>query len=135
VLAVTVELEPEMDLDQMAQHADPAFLGDYLAGLPRPEQTHDGAPRRVREDDFNGHRIVITTTYEITVDHKPLNVHIGLANDGSAHCHGLPAYQFLSVVDLVRTLIEYFPEDFPPAGAASGHQEHGAHGGHRPQGM
>src|SRR5215211_5245621 len=99
---------------ELGKSADQVALARYLASLPRPEPPHMHGPiRSVRTDEHAGHRIVITTTYEITVDDEPLRVHIGLSNDGSAHCHGLPAYQFLSVVDLVRTLIDSFPEDFP----------------------
>jgi hypothetical protein len=114
-----------MDLHQLAA-SNPADLGRFLAGLPRADPSHHGPPRSVREDDFEGHHIVITTTYEITVDSKPLAVHIGLSNDGSAHCHGLPAYQFVSVVDLVRSLITYFPEEFTPGGDDDSHH-HGDH--------
>jgi hypothetical protein len=120
-----------MDPHQLAATSNPADLGRFLAGLPRRDHVHHGPARSVREDDFDGHHIVITTTYEITVDDNPLAVHIGLSNDGSAHCHGLPAYQFMSVVDLVRTLIAYFPEEFTPAGAHPHHHgDHGEHGEH-----
>lgn len=81
---------------------------------------HEDPLRSIREDDFRGHHIVIATTNEITVDGRPLSVHIGLSNDGSAHSHGLPAYQFASVVDMVRALIDYFPDDFSSAGDPDG---------------
>ncbi len=123
--------------------AQPAFLATYLAGLPRPEHGHPGSVRSVREADVEGHHIVIATSYEITVDGRPLDVHIGLSNDGSAHCHGLPAYQLPSLVDLVRVLVHTFPDEFPPpttghaddAGQASDpdpgtHSHHDPNGGH-----
>lgn len=100
----------------MAESSDPAFLGDYLAKLPRQHHEHPGPARSVREDHFEGHHIVVTTTYEITVDGRPLHVPIGLSNDGTADSHGLPNYQFTSVIDLVRALITYFPDEFPPGG-------------------
>lgn len=110
-----------MNPDEIARLADPNFLGDYLASLPQPEHMHMHGPIvSVREDSYNGHQIVIKTTYEITVDGEPLTAHVELSNDGSAHCHGLPAYRFLSVVDMVRALIDNFPDDFPT-------DEHGGH--------
>ncbi|CAJ59207.1 MULTISPECIES: hypothetical protein [Frankia] len=113
-----------------ADPIQPAFLATYLAGLPQPEHDHTGPARSVREDDFDGHHVVVTTTYEITVDGRPLDVHIGLSNDGSAHCHGLPAYQLPSLVDLVRVLIRTFPEEFSPQPSpAEGHEGHD-HEGH-----
>jgi hypothetical protein len=112
----------------------PAFLATYLADLPRPEHEHPGPARSVREADFDGHHIVITTSYEIIVDGRPLDVHIGLSNDGSAHCHGLPAYQLPSLVDLVRVLIRTFPDEFtpqgPPADGGDAGREHEGHEGH-----
>jgi len=121
--------------EEMAKLADPDFLANYLAGLPQPGPGHGGHPAvSVREDSYKGHRIVIKTTYEMTVDGKPLPIHVSLSNDGSAHVHGLPNYQFLSVVDLVRALIEFFPNEFPaegpPADEYGGHGEPGGHGTH-----
>ncbi|WP_261553954.1 hypothetical protein [Frankia tisae] len=118
-----------------AEPAKPAFLATYLAGLPQPEHDHAGPARNVRVDDFDGHHVVITTTYEISVDGRPLDVHIGLSKDGSAHCHGLPAYQLPSLVDLVRVLIRTFPDEFspqtPPADGSENHEGHeGGHGSH-----
>ena len=121
-----------MNSKTMAENADPAFLGNYLAALPRPQHVHSGPSSSVREDDYRGHHVVITTTYEITVDGAPIDVHIGLSNDGTAHCHGLPAYQFASLVDVVRALIEYFPDEFP-AGEPTDDRPHGEkpeHPGH-----
>lgn len=46
----------------------------------------------------------------------------------ASHCHGLPTYQFVSVVDMVRVLIENFPDDFPGGGPST--DDHGDHGGH-----
>lgn len=121
-----------MDPQAMAESSDPAFLGNYLAGLPRPEHPGHGPARSVREDYFEGHHIVITTTYEITVDGRTLPVHVGLSNDGTAHTHGLPAYQFISAVDMVRTLIRQFPDDFPSGGTpGGGHGDPDPHGDHQ----
>ncbi|KJE22306.1 hypothetical protein FF36_03375 [Frankia torreyi] len=115
----------------IADPTQPAFLATYLAGLPQPDHDHAGPARSVREDDFDGHHVVITTTYEITVDGQPLNVHIGLSNDGSAHCHGLPAYQLPSLVDLVRVLIRTFPDEFSPHPTpGDGHDGDGHDGQH-----
>jgi hypothetical protein len=112
----------------MAENSDPAFLGNYLAGLPRPPHPHTGPVTVVREDDYRGHHVVITTTYEITVDGAPLPVHIGISNDGMAHAHGLPTYEFASLVDVIRALIEFFPDEFPPSGEPPPAPAH--HGGH-----
>ncbi len=127
-----------MDQHAFTTAAEPATLAGYLAGLPSPPHMHEGPARSVREDEYEGHRIVITTTYAITVDGSPLTAHLGVSNDGEVHCHALPAYQFLSAVDTVRALIDNYPDDFPPPGPGGppvapmgGHQ---GHGGHHPGG-
>jgi hypothetical protein len=115
-----------MDPKQLTAGAGPQSLGAYLAGLPRPTHHHGGPLVTVREDDHAGHHVVIRTTYEITVDGKTLAVPLVLTNAGVLHCHALPNYQFKSAIDLVRSLIDQFPDDFPPAGGSAG--EGGGHG-------
>lgn len=118
-----------MDPRTLPPAADPAALGGYLAGLPAAPH-HHGPTVSVREADHAGRRIVIRTTYEVTVDGAPLAVPLVLTNDGVLHCHALPNYQFQSAVDLIKGLIDEFPEDFPPAGGGGHGGGHGhAHGG------
>ena len=68
----------------------------------------------VREDDYQGHHIVVKTTYEMRVDSKPVTGHIDVSNSGQVAYHGLPNMSFDSAVDLVKKLIDEFPEDFKP---------------------
>ncbi|MFI6582981.1 hypothetical protein [Embleya sp. NPDC050493] len=126
-----------MDDQDMAAAAEPAALARYIADLPMPELMH-GSMDSVREEEFDGHRIVVKTTYEITVDDRSVAAHLMVSNNGEVHCHALPAYQFLSAVDTVKALIQYFPDEFPPAGGGhggpvtgpGGHAGHGGHDGH-----
>jgi acetamidase/formamidase len=105
------------------------------AYLPRvkdsepPAGTHPqhGPKETVREATYQGHRIVIRTTYEIEVDGEPVSGHLGVANDGRVHYHPVPNLSFPSAVDLVKTLIDTFPDDFE-GGDGHGHGGHG--GGH-----
>jgi len=73
---------------------------------------HKGGQEIVREDDYKGHHVVIRTTYNITVDGKEVTGHVMLTNAGQVQYHGLPNYSFDSAVELVRALIDNFPEDF-----------------------
>ncbi|WP_439674059.1 hypothetical protein [Embleya sp. MST-111070] len=111
--------------------AEPAVLAQYIADLPVPDLM-PGSMESVREDEFEGHRIVVTTTYEITVDDRPVTAHLMVSNNGEVHCHALPAYQFLSAVDTVKALIQYFPDEFPPGGGGAPEGEEG-HEGHEGQ--
>lgn len=69
----------------------------------------------IREADYNGHHIVIRTTYQIAVDGKPVTGHMGVGNDGRVHYHPVPNMSFASAVDLVKQLIDVFPDDFAAA--------------------
>ena len=75
-----------------------------------------------REATYHGHHIVIRTTYRIEVDGMPIEGHLGVTNDGQVHYHAVPNLSFASAVDLVKQLIDTFPEDFE---AATDHHTHG----------
>src|SRR5215216_2510951 len=53
----------------------------------------------------------------------PLEGHLGVANDGQVHYHAIPNLRFVSTVDLVKQLIEAFPEDFQPRSGGHAHRE------------
>jgi hypothetical protein len=72
-----------------------------------------GALESVREVEYNGHKIVIRTSYEIKVDGKSLSGHMFVGNSGRVYSHAMPAYSFPSTVDLVKNLIDTFPASFP----------------------
>ena len=67
----------------------------------------------VRDAEYKGHRIVVRTTYEITVDGRPFVVHLTVDNAGRVHYHGLPTRDFASVVGLVQKAIDVFPCRLP----------------------
>ena len=66
----------------------------------------------VREADYQGHRIVVRTRYEIEVDGRAVTGHMGVTNDGHVHYHPVPNMSFASAIDLVKRLIDVFPDDF-----------------------
>jgi hypothetical protein len=90
-----------------------------LAGM-----AHHGPAVSVREANHNGHHILIRTTYEISVDRRPVMGEFLVTDEGQVQCHALPNYTFLSAVDLVKSLIDLFPEDFERP-AKGGHSMHG----------
>lgn len=99
--------EPEAIVERVTEHG---------ARLPRQDQGHDhghGSPMEsTREATFHGHHIVIRTTYRLEVDGKPIQGHMGVTDDGQVHYHAVPNLSFASAVDLVKQLIDTFPEDF-----------------------
>lgn len=81
---------------------------------------HEGGQEIVREEDYKGHHIVVSTTYKITVDDTEVTGHIMLTNDGQVQYHGLPNHSFDSTIDLVKALVDNFPEDFEQKAKDSG---------------
>jgi hypothetical protein len=73
---------------------------------------HDKGPfQSVREIEHNGHKITIYTQYQIKIDGKPFSGHIYVDNSGKVSAHALPNYSFVSAVDLVKKMIDEFPDD------------------------
>ena len=101
-----------MKAQEIKQAATPERLAEYLAGRPKAMHHHDGPVATVREADHKGHHIVIRTTYQFEVDGRPLDLPMGVDNDGHVHCHSLPNYQFQSAIDMIKQLIDTFPRDF-----------------------
>lgn len=97
----------------------PKTLARYLKRRQPKEQddgghgAHHGANVSVRTTIHKGHEIEVRTTYEIMVDGKPLEGHMGVGDDGRVHYHPIPNYSSGSMLDLIRSVIDAFPEDYP----------------------
>jgi hypothetical protein len=89
---------------------------------------HAGMTESVREVTYEGHRIRVRTTYTIDVDGEPITGHVGVTNDGRVHYHAIPTLNFGSAIDMVKQLIDKFPEDF--RAHDGGHDGGHSHGGH-----
>jgi hypothetical protein len=119
--------------DDLGLSADPESLVRNVRAR-RPGQTarahkHGEAMESVREATYRGHRIVIRTTYRVEVDGRAIEGHMGVTNDGKVYYHGVPNVSFASAVDLVKKLIDTFPDDFPdrPEGHSGGGHHHADH--------
>jgi|SRR5829696_3550449 len=80
-----------------------------------------GQMESVREATYRGHHIVVRTTYQLEVDGMPIVGHMGVTNDGQVHYHAVPNLGFTSAVDLVKQLIDTFPDDFEAGGHSHEH--------------
>jgi len=89
---------------------------------------HHGAT--VREDHYKGHHIVIETTYKVTVDGKKFTAPLDVSSAGTVQYHGIPNVGFASAIDLMRCIIEQFPEDFSRKTRKKNPSQgdHGSHG-------
>lgn len=77
-------------------------------------------PSIVREFEHRDHLVRIETHHVITIDGQPFIAHIQLDEDGQAGTHALPYESFASLTDLIRRLIDVYPDDFK-AGGSHGH--------------
>ena len=71
-----------------------------------------GASSFLREADYKGRHITIKTTYQVTIDGKPFDGVLGVSNAGTVHYHGMPNTGFASALDLIKAVIDVFPEEF-----------------------
>lgn len=76
------------------------------------DEHHGGEMASVRRASYQGHEIEVWTTYEITVDGRPFDVHLTVDNAGRVHYHGLPTRDFPSVIGLVKKAIDVFGDEF-----------------------
>jgi hypothetical protein len=110
------EITADASLEQ-AKKSSPAFRS-----LLRDTHGHHDAS--VREDDYKGHHIVIKTTYEIEIDGQPFQGTLDVSNAGTVHYHAIPNVSSDSAVELIRSVIDAFPDDFEgahPGGHGGGH--------------
>ena len=71
-----------------------------------------GGMGSVREADYKGHHITVTTMYRVKIDGKPFNAILGVSNSGLVHYHGMPNAGFASAIDLLKSVIDTFPDEF-----------------------
>lgn len=90
--------------------------------------SHHGGGETVREANYHGHRIVVRTTYRVEIDGVPITGHLGVSDDGQVHYHAVPNVAYASALDLLKALIDIFPDDFRSGG---GHHHAGAARGRR----
>jgi hypothetical protein len=110
----------------VARKTSPALKAMLKAG-----HDHGGS---VREDTYKGHRIIIRTHYEIEIDGKPFAGSLDVAQGGTVQYHGIPNVSAVSAVDLMRAVIDAFPNDFAAGQPVPhGEHDHGEHGHGQPE--
>jgi hypothetical protein len=92
-----------------------AYVKSNAARARKAQQMHHGESVVTREADYKGHHILVRTKYEVEIDGKPLMGHMGVTDSGSVHYHPVPNLSFASALDMVRKIIDVFPDDFGPS--------------------
>ena len=98
--------------DLIANTYEQLKKGREVTAAHAEHHQHPAQLESIRDVEYNGHQIVIRTHYDIKVDGKPFTVHVYVDNAGMVSTHALPAYSFASTVDLVKNLIDAFPNNF-----------------------
>jgi hypothetical protein len=98
-----------------------------------PHGMHDATS--VRELTHNGHVVRIITTYRVEVDGKPAGMHLSVDEDGQVYTHATPFVTYASAVDLMKEVMDAYPDAFSEADADTGAEaqnehEHGDGEGH-----
>ncbi|MEU9060687.1 hypothetical protein AB0D13_18005 [Streptomyces sp. NPDC048430] len=103
-------MTPDIDA---AELATPDPLARFLAesGPPGGEHAH-GPSQSVRTAQHGGHRIALTTTYDLTVDGTPVSARLHVGDEGTLYSPGLPYHRFASALDAVRALMSAYPHHF-----------------------
>ena len=109
------------------------YVKTNAARARKAQQMHHGESVITRETEYKGHHIVVRTKYEVEVDGKPVMGHMGVNDEGSVHYHPIPNLRFDSALDMVKKIIDVFPEDFGPNAASPSmpgmnHASHGMSG-------
>jgi len=113
--------------DAMAYAANAPLLKS-VARLPKI--THGGMhDKSVRTFSHNGHQISITTMYQIKIDGRAVHLPLLVSQDGHVQSHVIPNYSMSSAVDIVKAIVDLFPEDFEKK-KTRGRRTGGKGGGH-----
>jgi hypothetical protein len=104
-MAKSGEITADASLAQAKKNA--AYFRKLLKAMPMGHGISS-----VRDADYKGHHITIETTYRVKIDGKPFMGALGVSNAGTVHYHGMPNTSFASALDLIRCVIDVFPDEF-----------------------
>ena len=92
------------------------YVDQHAARVRKTQEHHQHGSSSLRVAEYAGHKIEVRTTYEVTIDGQPVTGHLGVTDDGNVHYHPVPNRSFVSAIDLVKALIDIFPDDFKSGG-------------------
>jgi hypothetical protein len=114
----TVDVGADVSLAQAKKSAP--YFKKLMTGMDM------GGAGSVRTAEYKGHHIVIKTTYQVTIDGKRFMGQLGVTNSGEVHYHGVPNAGFASAIDLVKAVIDTFPDEFAPGSGPGMTMPHGS---------
>ncbi len=104
-------------------NTQPGWIAEQFPSYVDPHPMHR-ALTSVRSFTHKGHKVQITTTYEIQIDGRSVQFHAFVDNDGRVLCHSTPYESFSSTSDLVKQLMDRFPQIVEDANDQGQHPVH-----------
>ena len=104
----------------------PEWIKQHFPAYVDPHTAH--LQTGVREFAHAGHVVRITTTYKVEVDGREVQAHLSVDEDGRVFTHALPFVSYGSAVDLMKSVIDAYADDFGEAPSGHGPHGHGSHG-------
>lgn len=81
---------------------------------------HHGLTQGVRSAEYRGHRVEVRTTYEVSIDGRPIAIPFHVADDGTVTCHAVPTYTSTSALDVAKRIVDAYPHRYPAGRRARG---------------
>jgi hypothetical protein len=106
----------------------PDWIKKKFPAYIEPHGKHDATS--VRELTHNGHVIRIITTYRVEVDGKPADMHLSVDEDGQVYTHATPFVTYASAVDLMKEVMDAYPDAFSDDAGDEAQNEHDHDQGH-----
>lgn len=92
-----------------AAKSHPEWVKTKFPSYVEPHGKHEATS--VRELAHKGHTVRIITTYRVEVDGKPADLHLSVDEDGQVFTHATPFVTYASAVDLMKAVMDAYPED------------------------
>lgn len=128
-ISVLEELNPTTE-----ENVQPKWIRERHPDYVENHVMHDPL-KSVRTFTHMGHQVKIATTYQIEVDGVPVQPHALVDNQGRLFSHAMPFETYGSATDLIKSLLDRFPEYFSKLGKHDhGHAHEHSHeeGGNDP---
>jgi hypothetical protein len=81
----------------------------------------------IRAFTHAGHEVRIITTYRVEVDGRSIQAHLSVDQSGEVYTHATPFVSYSSAVDLVKAILDAYPDAFKGHGGTGGHGDGGHH--------
>jgi hypothetical protein len=104
-----------------------AYVRRNAKHVRRTQMQHHAGTESIRTARHRGHEIVVKTRYDITIDGRPVTGHLGVSNDGHVHYHPIPNLSFASALDMVKAIIDVFPDRFMSKARGKKRGKHPSH--------